>query len=86
MRFTSQGKGEGARTIDQGAYGSVPQITGSIHRSIIGQLNQSTEKNRYLIFCPRALFIVMEDCLFFCWYVFRNLLFINFFKSLSSNT
>lgn len=65
MHFTSQGKGEVAQTIDQGAYGSVPQITGSINRSIIAQLKQSTEKNRYLIFCPRALFIVMEDCLFF---------------------
>lgn len=52
--FTSQGKGEGAQT---GAYGSVSQITGSVHESITSELKQSMEKNNELIFCLRALLL-----------------------------
>lgn len=65
MHFTSPG-GEGVQTVDPSACGSeFFEMTGSIYLPINSELKQSMEKNRELIFCPRALIIVTEDCLFF---------------------
>lgn len=65
MHFTSPG-GEGVQTVDPSACGSeFFEMTGSIHLPINSELKQSMEKNSELIFCPTALIIVTEDCLFF---------------------
>lgn len=87
MDFTSQGKGKAVQTVVQGAYGTVSQMRDSVHKYIISERKQSTEKNSELLFCLAALFGFMEGCLFFTSLfadIDSNSLVL--FRSLSSNT